>query len=97
MFLENYFRSLADDRKVILARYRIVDVARKVVGVGSVGTRCWVILMQGNESDDPLFLQVKQAEASVLASYAGAPGSYKITGRGWSWGKGSSRALRTFF
>ena len=42
MFLENYFRSLADDRKVILARYRIVDVARKVVGVGSVGTRCWV-------------------------------------------------------
>jgi uncharacterized protein (DUF2252 family) len=81
MFLENYFRSLADDRKVILARYRIVDVARKVVGVGSVGTRCWVILMQGNQSDDPLFLQVKQAEASVLASYAGAPGSYQNNGQ----------------
>ena len=74
LFLEDYFRSLGDDRKVILARYRIVDVARKVVGVGSVGTRCWVILMQGNEVDDPLFLQVKQAQASVLAPYAGASG-----------------------
>ena len=80
-FLENYFQSLADDRKVILARYRIVDVARKVVGVGSVGTRCWVVLMQGNQSDDPLFLQVKQAEASVLASYAGASGSYPNNGQ----------------
>ena len=49
-------------------------MARKVVGVGSVGTRCWVILMQGNEVDDPLFLQVKQAQASVLAPYAGASG-----------------------
>jgi uncharacterized protein (DUF2252 family) len=81
MFLENYFQSLADDRKVILGRYRILDVARKVVGVGSVGTRCWVILMEGNQSDDPLFLQVKQAEASVLASYAGAPGSYANNGQ----------------
>jgi uncharacterized protein (DUF2252 family) len=81
MFLENYFQSLADDRKVILARYRIIDVARKVVGVGSVGTRCWVILMQGNESDDPLFLQVKQAEASVLAPYASASGSYPNNGQ----------------
>ena len=56
-------------------------MARKVVGVGSVGTRCWVILMQGNQSDDPLFLQVKQAEASVLASYAGASGSYANNGQ----------------
>ena len=72
MFLDNYFRSLPDDRKGLLARYRILDVARKVVGVGSVGTRCWVILMQGNEIADPLFLQVKQAEASVLAPYARA-------------------------
>jgi uncharacterized protein (DUF2252 family) len=74
LFLENYFQSLGDDRKVILGRYRILDVARKVVGVGSVGTRCWVILMQGNEIDDPLFLQIKQAEASVLAPYASASG-----------------------
>ena len=72
MFLESYFRSLPDDRKILLGRYRIVDVARKVVGVGSVGTRCWVILMRGKAIDDPLFLQVKGAEASVLAPYAGA-------------------------
>jgi uncharacterized protein (DUF2252 family) len=74
LFLKDYFRSLPDDRKVLLARYRILDVARKVVGVGSVGTRCWVILMSGNEIDDPLFLQVKGAEDSVLAPYAGASG-----------------------
>ena len=43
-----------------------------MVGVGSVGTRCWVVLMQGNEIDDPLFLQVKEAQPSVLAPYAGA-------------------------
>jgi uncharacterized protein (DUF2252 family) len=72
MFLEIYFRSLPDDRKLLLSRYRIVDVARKVVGVGSVGTRCWVVLMRGKDTDDPLFLQVKGAEASVLAPYAGA-------------------------
>ena len=72
LFLENYFCSLPDDRKVLLSRYRILDVARKVVGVGSVGTRCWVALMQGNEIDDPLFLQIKEAEPSVLAPYAGA-------------------------
>ena len=72
---------LADDRKVILARYRIIDVARKVVGVGSVGTRCWVILMQGNGIDDPLFLQVKQAEASVLAPYASASSYYANNGQ----------------
>ena len=53
----------------MLARYRIVDAARKVVGVGSVGTSCWVILLQGVDSDDPLFLQIKQAQQSVLAPY----------------------------
>ena len=74
LFLQNYFPSVPDDRKGLLARYRILDVARKVVGVGSVGTRCWVVLMQGNEIDDPLFLQVKEAQASVLAPYAGASG-----------------------
>ena len=81
MFLENYFQSLADDRKVILGHYRILDVARKVVGVGSVGTRCWIILMQGNEIEDPLFLQVKQAEASVLAPYASASSYYANNGQ----------------
>ncbi len=67
--LQAYVNSLSVDRRRLLARYRIVDVARKVVGVGSVGTECWVILLQGIDSDDPLFLQVKQAQASVLAPY----------------------------
>jgi len=69
LFLEAYFNSLADDRKKLLKQYRIVDVARKVVGVGSVGTRCWVIFMIGNNSDDPLFLQLKEAQPSVLEPY----------------------------
>jgi len=68
--LESYFGSLADDRKNLLRHYRIVDVARKVVGVGSVGTRCWVIFLTGNNSDDPLFLQVKEAQPSVLEPVA---------------------------
>jgi uncharacterized protein (DUF2252 family) len=57
---ETYINSLPDERKQLMARYRIVDVARKVVGVGSVGTRCWVILLVGNGPDDPLFLQYKE-------------------------------------
>jgi uncharacterized protein (DUF2252 family) len=69
LFLESYFSSLADDRKTILKQYRIVDAARKVVGVGSVGTRCWIILLVGNHSDDPLFLQLKEAQPSVLQPY----------------------------
>jgi len=69
LFLESYFSSLADDRKTLLKQYRIVDVARKVVGVGSVGTRCWIIFMIGNNSDDPLFLQLKEAQPSVLEPY----------------------------
>jgi uncharacterized protein (DUF2252 family) len=69
LFLESYFSSLADDRKTLLKQYRIVDVARKVVGVGSVGTRCWIIFMIGNNSDDPFFLQLKEAQPSVLEPY----------------------------
>ena len=71
--LNRYVNSLPDDRKTLFARYRLVDVARKVVGVGSVGTRCWVMLLTGNSGDDPLFLQYKEAGASVLAPYAKAP------------------------
>jgi len=67
--LHAYLASVSIDRRALLSRYRIVDVARKVVGVGSVGTSCWVILLQGVDSDDPLFLQVKQANPSVLAPY----------------------------
>lgn len=69
--LRSYVDSLAYDRRRLLSRYKIVDVVRKVVGVGSVGTGCWVILLTGADSDDPLFLQVKQAQASVLEPYSG--------------------------
>jgi uncharacterized protein (DUF2252 family) len=69
MFLESYFLSLADERKALLKNYRITDVVRKVVGVGSVGTRCWVVFLTGNNQDDPLFLQIKEAQASVLEPY----------------------------
>ena len=79
MFLESYFESLGDDRKELLKHYRIVDVARKVVGVGSVGTRCWIIFLQGSDHDDPLFLQLKEAQPSVLEGYT-AKSQYKNQG-----------------
>jgi uncharacterized protein (DUF2252 family) len=69
---EAYVQTLPDDRRVLLSKYHFVDIARKVVGVGSVGTRSWVmLLMAGGDGDDPLFLQVKEADASVLGPYAG--------------------------
>jgi uncharacterized protein (DUF2252 family) len=68
-----YIESLSLDRRRLLARYRIIDAARKVVGVGSVGTACWVMLLQGVDEDDPLFLQVKEAKRSVLAPYVSVP------------------------
>jgi uncharacterized protein (DUF2252 family) len=67
---ERYRRTLPEERRVVLQRYRVVDVARKVVGIGSVGTRCAVALLMAG-ADDPLFLQFKQANESVLAPYAG--------------------------
>jgi hypothetical protein len=69
LMLRGYIETLPVDRRRLLARYRIVDAARKVVGVGSVGTGCWVILLEGVDDDDPLFLQVKEAQPSVLASH----------------------------
>jgi uncharacterized protein (DUF2252 family) len=72
LFLSHYMASLAPERRLLLSRYRVLDVARKVVGVGSVGTRCWVIYLQGQDLDDPLFIQVKEAQESVLAPYFGA-------------------------
>ena len=66
-----YRRTLHEDSAELLARYELTDLAQKVVGVGSVGTRCWIVLMQGSEDGDPLFLQVKEAERSVLAEFAG--------------------------
>jgi uncharacterized protein (DUF2252 family) len=64
--LRNYRKTLAGDRRHLLDSYRFVDLARKVVGVGSVGTRCWVALLLGRDEHDPLFIQIKEAEASVL-------------------------------
>lgn len=68
-FLFAYLDSLAPERRQLLSRYRVMDFAQKVVGVGSVGTRCWVILLQGRDKDDPLFLQIKEAQPSVLSPY----------------------------
>lgn len=73
--VERYSESLQEDRNVLLRKYRLVDVAYKVVGVGSVGTRCYVALLMGREKSDPLFLQVKQAQASVYEPHLG-PSSY---------------------
>lgn len=70
--LEGYRASLAPDRLALLEQYRPVDVARKVVGVGSVGTRCYMILLLGRDDRDPLFLQAKEAGPSVLEPYVGA-------------------------
>ena len=66
-----YRRTLQSDRRVLLEQFTFTDMARKVVGVGSVGTWCWIILMLGRDGSDPLFLQVKEAQASVLAPFAG--------------------------
>ena len=67
-----YRRTLETDRRFLLDQYEYADMARKVVGVGSVGTRCWIILTLGRDESDPLFLQVKEAEASVLSRFVGA-------------------------
>jgi uncharacterized protein (DUF2252 family) len=66
-----YRATLQDDRRHLLERFEIVDAARKVVGVGSVGTRAFIVLLQGRDAHDPLFLQIKEATASVLEPYVG--------------------------
>ena len=69
--IRTYRRTLAVDRRKLLERFRYVDAARKVVGVGSVGTRAWIVLMLGRDNDDPLFLQAKEAQPSVLEPHLG--------------------------
>ena len=64
-----YRATLQDDRRRLLERFQFVDVARKVVGVGSVGTRAFIVLLQGRDAQDPLFLQIKEATSSVLEAY----------------------------
>ena len=69
--IAGYQRTLETDRRYLLHQFEFCDMARKVVGVGSVGTRCWIVLMLGRDEADPLFLQVKEAEASVLSRFVG--------------------------
>jgi len=69
--LRKYRVTLQSDRRHLLEDFEVVQVARKVVGVGSVGTRAWIILLTGRDRDDPLFLQAKEAEASVLEEFVG--------------------------
>ncbi len=69
--IATYSRSLPGDRRTLLESYRYVHAARKVVGVGSVGTRAWVVLLLGHDESDPLFLQFKEAQASVLEPFLG--------------------------
>jgi uncharacterized protein (DUF2252 family) len=81
-----YRESLGDDLQRLLTSYRYLDAAHKVVGVGSVGTRAWIVLLLGRDASDPLFLQAKQAQSSVLEPYVGAspyehPGQRVVEGQ----------------
>ena len=69
--IRSYRRTLSTDRRRLLERFRYTHAARKVVGVGSVGTRAWIVLMLGRDDNDPLILQAKEAEASVLEPFLG--------------------------
>ena len=69
--VESYTRTLSADRRHLVQQFRLVDVARKVVGVGSVGTRAWILLLESDGGRQPLFLQAKEAQRSVLADYCG--------------------------
>ena len=70
--LTQYRRTLNADRRHLVEQFRLVGVARKVVGVGSVGTRAWILLLEADGGQEPLFLQAKEAQRSVLADYCGA-------------------------
>jgi uncharacterized protein (DUF2252 family) len=78
--VREYLASLSEDRRALLQRYSYVDSARKVVGVGSVGTRCFIALLMGASLHDPLMLQIKEAGPSVLERYLG-PSRYAQHGR----------------
>jgi uncharacterized protein (DUF2252 family) len=69
--LRAYRETLGVDRRALVDQFELMDFARKVVGVGSVGTRAWIALLLGRDSQDPLFLQMKEAEASVFEPYLG--------------------------
>jgi uncharacterized protein (DUF2252 family) len=96
LVVRRYRDSLADNERVLLDRYRVVDWARKVVGVGSVGTEDAVVLALGDGDDDPLFLQVKEAQASVLERFAG-PSAYENHGQRVVWGQRLMQAASDIF
>ena len=73
--LHKYTASLQSDRRHLIHQYKLVDLARKVVGVGSVATRAWIMLLSGIDDQDPLLLQAKEASASVLEAYTSPPPS----------------------
>jgi uncharacterized protein (DUF2252 family) len=77
--LREYSLTLQHERRVFLAQFRLVDLARKVVGVGSVGTRAAIALLLGRDGQDPLFLQIKEAQPSVMEEFAG-PSEYRNSG-----------------
>jgi uncharacterized protein (DUF2252 family) len=78
--LDEYGKTLADDRRHLYEQFRYIHAARKVVGVGSVGTRAYIVLFLGRDGQDPLFLQAKEAEASVLERFI-APSEYEHHGQ----------------
>jgi hypothetical protein len=77
---QSYVSGVAPDCRVLLEKYKPIDCALKVVGVGSVGTRCWILLLEGRDRSDPLFLQMKQATHSALAEHLAAS-PYESHGR----------------
>lgn len=80
LLIEKYRESLSEDRRYLIDQYSYVDCGRKVVGVGSVGTRAWVLVLSGRDENDPLVLQIKEAQGSVLEPYTAA-NPYKNNGQ----------------
>ena len=111
--LGKYRRTLQSDRRHLLEQFSLVQVARKVVGVGSVGTRAWILLMDAGDGTEPLFLQAKEAQPSVLAEYCGRSqytnqGERVVAGQhlmqaesdiflGWTRAAGPDKADRDFY
>jgi uncharacterized protein (DUF2252 family) len=79
--LGKYTRTLQSDRRHLVQQFELTQVARKVVGVGSVGTRAWILLLEASDGQEPLFLQAKEAQASVLAGYCGRGSRYANNGQ----------------
>ncbi|MFE5944874.1 DUF2252 domain-containing protein [Streptomyces sp. NPDC056480] len=92
----DYRSSLSEERRVLLDRYRFLEAARKVVGVGSVGTRCFVLLLEGRDDGDPLILQIKEAVGSVLEPYL-EPSAYAHQGRRVVYGQRLTQAASDIF